>query len=61
MLNINLYEDQSLLLSGKRYTYDARLDHSLITVLFLLAKKYNEILICQIIGLTLKELNAIYV
>jgi hypothetical protein len=60
MLKLDLYTDENILINGNSYKYDSRMDHSLITVLYLLAKKYNEILICQIIGITMTELKTIY-
>ncbi|OCX50594.1 hypothetical protein BEL04_22735 [Mucilaginibacter sp. PPCGB 2223] len=60
MLGLSLYTDYNVLISGATYKYDSRLDHSLVTVMFLLNKKYNEIIICQILGITIKELTAIY-
>lgn len=59
-LNLNIYEDKTIKVSGKNYNYDSRADHSLVTVLYLLERKHHEILICQILGLTISELNEIY-
>lgn len=60
MLKIGLYDDTSIEVKGRTYSYSAKRDHALITVLTLLSKNYNKILICQIIGITLGELNAIF-
>ena len=60
MLKLELYEDRNVTIQGRIYPYNSRIDHSLITVLCLLSKRYNDILICQIIGITIGELDTIY-
>lgn len=60
MLKLDLYDDESLTIGDRTYTYNSRSDHSLVTVMCLLSRKYDKILICQIIGITMSELQSIF-
>jgi len=55
-----IIDEKEIIIDGRKYQYDPRRDHSLLTVIYLLRKRYNEVLICQIIGLTMQELYKIY-
>jgi hypothetical protein len=60
-LGLDLYESTSVMVAGKRQRkYNHKIDHSLLLVIRLKLQLVDDILIAQILGITLLELQQIF-
>lgn len=64
-LGIDIYDGSSIMekkgsVDVRRPTHNTKQDHALISLLVLKNQGYEDILICHILGLTIKELDDIY-
>lgn len=59
-IGFEVNEDFEIKIGKKGVLYNKRTDYSCLVVILLKERKYHEIMICQILGITLNELNLIY-
>lgn len=65
-LGIDLYKNEEIIIiqkDGKRkriIKYNTKTHHSIVALIRLKKENFNDIIICHILGLTMKELNDIY-
>lgn len=65
-LGIDLYRDEEIIITQKNgkkkrvIKYNTKIHHSIVALMRLKKENYSDIIICHILGLTMKELDDIY-